>query len=59
MKRKAFLAKVLAAAVAVTSVLPSGLVAEAATIKNETKRTDWEANAEASWGPAEIGRAHV
>ena len=47
MKRKAFLAKVLAAAVAVTSVLPSGLVAEAAPIKNETKRTDWEANAEA------------
>lgn len=57
MKRKAFLAKVLAAAVAVTSVLPSGLVAEAATIKNETKRTDWEANAEASWGPAAEGES--
>lgn len=57
MKRKAFLAKVLAAAVAVTSVLPGGLIAEAATIKNETKRTDWEANAGANWGPAAEGES--
>ena len=53
MKRKAFLAKVLAAAVAVTSVLPSGLVAEAAPIIEtsgtpvtmaESRRGDWSAD---------------
>lgn len=48
--KKAFLAKVLAAAIAVTSILPNGLVAEAATI--ETVETVQNLEADENWSTA-------
>lgn len=48
--KKAFLAKVLAAAIAVTSILPNGLVAEAATI--ETVETVQNLEADGNWSTA-------